>query len=475
MEASGSQAAQGCAGCAALQEQVRQLQALLAQQQQEIRELKARLDQNSSNSHKPPSSDPPWTGKRPAPKKPSGRKPGGQIGHEGHWRHRLPPQRVDEVVHHVPKLCRRCHAALAQNPSVNDPPPSWHQVADLPAMAAIITEHQGHARRCSRCGTVTRQPIPASVRRQVIGPRLAAVMSYLAGRCHDGRRCVQEILQDLFDVPIALGTVSRYEQQTRQALNQPYEQVLKHVRAAGVKYVDETGWKQAGQRCWLWTAACGDAAAYAIQSGRNFKGLCHLLGSDEGGKGMVCSDRLHAYSLLGLSRRQLCWAHLKRDFQKWLDQAGPTRLLGRDGAKLCESVFGLWRDFRLGKFKRKQLIRRIAPLRRRMRQVLDWGLRCGVSKAVQFCRHLRRDEQALWSFARVKGLEPTNNHAERMLRCAVLWRKNSFGAHSDQGCRFVERMLTVVQTLRLRGTSVANWLHEAVCAHRAGLPAPLLA
>jgi transposase len=467
--------APACPRCAELARQVEQLQELARQLQQQVRDLQARLDQNSSNSHKPPSSDPPWAGKKPAGKKPTGRRPGGQIGHAGHHRRRLPPQRVDRVVDHLPRHCRHCRAALPRDASPRDPEPTWHQVAELPQMAAIVTEHRGHARACPCCGAVTRQPIPPQVRAHVLGPRLSATMSYLVGRCHDGRRTVVEVVADLFGVPLSLGTVSDYEREMSAALARPHWEVLAHVRAAAVKHVDETGWKRAGKRCWLWTAATTHAAAFAVQPGRNFNGLCALLGGPRGGTGVVCSDRLHAYSPLALRRRQLCWAHLKRDFQKWLDHGGATQRLGADALELTRQLFAAWRDFRQRTLTRRQLQRRLAPLRRRLRQVLTWALRCGVTKAVQFCRNLLAVEPALWTFTRVGGLEPTNNPAERSLRPAVLWRKNSFGCRSEGGCRFAERMLTAVQTLRLQTRPVLSWLEQALTAHRTHLPTLALA
>jgi transposase len=449
-----------------LARQVRELQALVVQLQQKIGELEARLDQNSSNSHQPPSSDPPWASNRPAAKKPSGRKPGGQIGHQGHYRHRLPLQRVNQVVHHLPKRCRHCHARLPAEAQPGDPPPRWHQVAELPPMAAIVTEHQGHARTCPCCGKITRASIPAAVRRHVIGPALAATMSYLSGRCHASRRLVQEIAQDLFDVPVSLGTVMTCERQMSQALDQPYQQTLAAVRRGRAKHVDETGWKQAGNRCWLWTCAAMDAAAFAIQKGRNFNGLCDLLGSQRAGWGIIHSDRLHAYSRLGLKRRQICWAHLKRDFQKWVEKSPDTKLLGEDGLGLCRSIFCIWRDYRTGKFRRRRLVRKMARLRRRLGQTLRWGLRCGDGKAANFCRNLLKLMPALWTFVKTPGVEPTNNHAERMLRPAVLWRKNSFGCHAASGCRFVERMLSIIQTLRLQHRGVLSWLQQLLTAYR---------
>ena len=85
------------------------------------------------------------------------------------------------------------------------------------------------------------------------------------------------------------------------------------------------------------------------------------------------------------------------------------------------------------------------------------GRNCASEKAKRFCRNVQRVASALWTFARQEGIEPTNNHAERMLRHAVIWRKKCFGSHSLGGCRYAERMLSVMQTLRLRGRSVVEF------------------
>jgi transposase len=463
--------AHGCSTCLVLAAQVQTQSAQINQLLQKVADLQARVDQNSSNSHKPPSSDPPWT--KPSPKKPTGKRPGGQKGHQGHFRKRLPPDRINRIVDHFPGQCRHCQAALPQEASPNDPPPGWHQVAELPPTTAIVTEHQAHARTCVCCGRLTRAVIPQEIRAHVIGPRLAALMSYLAGRCHDGRRTVLEMVEDLFGVPLSLGSVAQYELHTSRALADAHAQTLSAVQGAPVKYVDETGWKQAGQRRWLWTAATAKVACFAVQAQRGWQGACLLLGR-RGGRGIVCSDRHHAYTPLSVRRRQICWAHLQRDFAKWSEKGKPTRLLGDDGLALCKSLFQFWRDFRERKINRRQLSKAIAPLRRRLTQVLNWGLRCGDSTAAHFCRNLLRLGQALWTFARIQDVEPTNNHAERVLRQAVLWRKNSFGAHGEEGCRFVERMLSVVQTLRLQGRKVLEFLCQTITAHRAGQPLPAL-
>jgi transposase len=207
----------GCPECARLRALLEDQGHRIATLEAHIRDLQAQLNRNASNSSIPPSANPPGAPK-PVAKAPTGRKPGGQPGHRGHYRQRMPPDRVDHVVAYVPETCTRCQGPLPAEPQPGDPEPAWHQVAELPVLAAIVTEHQAHARTCPHCGQLTCATIPAEVRAHTIGPRLAAVMSYLRGRHHRGKRGVQEIVQAVFEVPISLGTVAALEQQTRAAL-----------------------------------------------------------------------------------------------------------------------------------------------------------------------------------------------------------------------------------------------------------------
>jgi transposase len=177
---------------------------------------------------------------------------------------------------------------------------------------------------------------------------------------------------------------------------------------------------------------------------------------------------------LPLEQRQICWAHLKRDFQKLIDRGGPAEAIGRVGLDVVECLFADWWEFRGGELGRPGLQARLDPVARELQGVLEQGCSCADSKAATFCVNVLALYPALWLFAAIEGVEPTNNHAERILRPGVLWRKNAFGCHSAAGCRFVERMLTVVQTLRLQNRPVLDYLDRAIVAHRAGLPAPQL-
>src|SRR5205807_1533100 len=186
-------------------------------------------------------------------------------------------------------------------------------------------------------------------------------------------------------------------------------------------------------------------------------------------RGVVGSDRWSAYSRLPLEQRQVCWAHLKRDFQKLVDRGGPAHAIGQVGLEVVECLFADWWSFRRGELGRPGLRARVERLARELQGALESGCGCADPKAAAFCANVLALYPALWLFAAIEGVEPTNNHAERILRLGVLWRKNAFGCHSAAGCRFVERMLTVVQTLRLQGRPVLGYLVDAITAHRSGL------
>jgi len=467
-----------CAGCrerdaiiAQLRMQIAQLEQRLQEQEQRLRELEARLKTNSSNSSLPPSANPPSAPKPPA-KPPTGRKPGGQPGHPGHSRTRLPPERVNQVIPHVPTLCEHCQAPLPQEPSAQDPPPTWHQVIELPEVIATVTEHQGHARTCLLCGHVTRALIPGEVLAHGFGPKLTASLALLSGRCHDSKRTVEEVAQTLLDAPISLGSISNAEQEMSAALQQPYAQAQRVVQEAAVKNVDETGWSLAGKLCWMWLAATAGVAFFKICRSRSRESLKLLLGQKV--RGIIGSDRFSAYSFMALALRQICWAHLKRDFQKWVDYGGKAATVGRGGLKVVDEVFALWKKCKQGELDRAGLQAALAPVMICLHEVLEGGLSCPPRKLAKFCLNVLDVYPALWTFVRVEGVEPTNNLAERMLRAGVIWRKISFGNHSEGGCRFVERVLTTVETLRLQKRQVLAYLTEAIIAHRAGQPAPSL-
>ena len=439
--------------------------------EQRIGDLEARLNTNSTNSSVPPSANP-LDAPKPVSKKKSKRRRGGQPGHPPHLKPLLPLERVDEIVIFRPTQCEHCHADLPTTPTSADPEPTRFQTIEVPPIVSVVTEYQGQACTCPACGEVTRAVIPPGIRAHSVGPRLTGISSYLSG-CHGmSKRAVEEVAEAIFAAPVSLGTVVNLEQEVSAALAAPHEEALEVVRAAEVEHADETSWKRTGALCWLWAAATTAVAAFVLHGTRGALGLTALLGLEI--RGIVCSDRWGPYNRVPESRRQICWAHLKRDFEKVVDRGGTGEGIGHAGLRVVERAFEAWHAYKEGKITREGLKERLAPVMARMNAVLVKGCNGDDPTVATFCGNLLELEQALWTFAREDGVEPTNNHIERLLRRAVLWRKRSFGCQSEKGCRFVERILTVVQTLRLQGQSVLEYLHDAVVASRASLPCPKL-
>jgi transposase len=321
---------------------------------------------------------------------------------------------------------------------------------------------------------VTWGEIPPDILASNFGPRLVATSAFLSGSCHLSKRQVEEVMEDVIEVPqgIGLGTVVNMEREATDALEAPYEAAGEVVRQAGAKNLDETGWKVHGARAWLWVAATTLVCFFAIHASRGRAGFRALLQGVR--KGIFTSDRWGVYRQRAVRFRQVCWAHLLRDFQKLIDRGGQSAEIGRKGKDIGTWVFTLWKDFKAGLIDRGTLQQCLRPLKQDLATVLTEGLEVADPKTVHFCENLLALEPAIWTFARCEGVEPTNNHAERLLRKGVLWRKGSFGNWSDAGSRFVERILTVVQTRRLQKQPVLSFLVEAVRAHRAGSPAPCL-
>ena len=446
------------------------LEAAVAALTARVADLEARLGQNSSNSSRPPSSDPPGT--RPLPPPRGARRPGGQPGHRGHFRALLPVEQVDTVVRHVPVACERCAAALPEVAGPADPPDQRHQVVEVPPVRAEVTEHQFAARTCRTCGQVTRAPWLAGVPRGAVGPRLAATTVLLTGRYRLSKREARDCLAALFGVDVADGTVSAVEQTVSAALAPVVDEARAAVQQAAAANLDETGWRQGRKRAWLWTAVTALVTVFHIDPSRGGRVVRALLGATWAG--VVSSDRFSAYRWLAAETRQVCWAHLKRDFQQLVDWGPGPRPVGARLLALHDHVFELWHRYRAGELDRAALALAISRVAAELHVVLAEGAAQGHPAAQPLCRELLGLWPALWTFVVVEGVEPTNNAAEQALRPAVLWRKGSFGTHSDAGSRFVERMLTVTATCRQQGRDLFAFLVEAITAAQHGHPPPSL-
>ena len=434
-----------------------------------VRELTARLSQDSSNSSNPPSSDKPWKDRRPT--KPIGRSRGGQPGHEGKTREPFPPDQVDFTVPVVPTSCSNCGRGLGDGDLTGKRLP--HQVVEIPPVVAEVTEYVLHEALCPGCGETTMAALPNGVPAGCAGVRFQAIVALLTGRCRISRREAREVVVALFGpkARLSLGTVSAIERRTSAAIRPTYDAALDAVQNADFVHGDETSWREANKLAWLWAAVTPKLKVFRIDKRRNREAFRRLLFAFDG---FLVTDRFSVYRIHKIRRRQLCWAHILRNFRGLEELGGKARSLGVGGQRIVKAVFREWYRVRDGEITRRGLRRRLAPIRLR----LKWLLRRHVNNPLQEARATAKDlieyGAALWTFSRVDGIEPTNNAAERALRKAVLWRKNSFGSASRGGSLFVERMLTVCESLRAQGRSILDFLVETISAATRQHPVPSL-
>jgi transposase len=451
--------------------QVEALTARVARQEERIGQLERKTKRSSRNSSQPPSADPPGAPPRRG-KDPSGRKPGGQPGHEGKGRSLLDASAVDEVVDHWPTACG-CGHVFADSELVGDGEPARHQVEELPPISVTITEHRCQRVRCPDCGARARGELPAGVGASAFGPRLQAAIAVLSTRNRIGRRDVVELCQQLFGARVSSGTVDAILTRVADALADPYDDLLERVRQSKHLNMDETGWRTAGQRRALWGAFTARHAVLRIAADRHEDHAKALLGATSA---IVTSDRWWAYTHLPLRRRQICWAHLRRDFKAHAEGLAAEKEFGEHGLRICDELFWAWEIYQ-HTGDRRDLKRRIRALRRELKPILRTysGKAPRYKRTRGLARNLLKVWPALWTFADHQGVEPTNNHAERALRGAVIYRKLSLGSQSDDGERRIERLLSAHTTCRLQRRSLHDYLIDALTAHTRGDPVPLLA
>jgi transposase len=434
----------------------------------EVAALREQLNRNSRNSSKPPSSDGPEVPPKPRQRAKSGRKRGAQPGHKGTTRKLVPIEQVKESHDVKPDVYCRCGHALVGE----DPEPYRHQVTEIPPVVAEVTEYRLHTLTCSECGAETRAKLPTGVPQGAFGPRLQSMVSLLSGRYHLSKRDTVDVMIDFFQADVSLGSVSALEQRTSEAIRVPVDEAREYVKAQPVVHMDETGWREANHKAWLWVAATTLVTVFLIRQSRGGKVAREML--DEAFKGIVVSDRWSAYNWLLTILRQLCWAHLLRDFQAFVDRGGESQPIGEAILAQADLMFQWWHKVRDGTMSRATFQEKMQTVERKAGELLRQGTICNHNKTAGTCRDILKREEALWTFVRVEGVEPTNNLGERQVRPGVLWRKNSFGTQSEAGSRFAERIMTVVATLKQQHRNVLDYLTEACDAANWGKQAPSL-
>lgn len=445
-----------------------QLAARVATLEATVQALTERLSQDSSTSSRPPSSDSPERKRPRRRRQPSGRRPGGQPGHRGQTRTVLPVEEVDEVRVFKPETCARCAQPLVGT----DPQPLRHQVVEIPPIRPVVTEYQVHRLSCPCCGETTQAALPLGVPTGVVGPRAQAMAALCTGAYRLSKRTTQRVLDDLFGLSVSLGTISNLETATTEAVAAPVEEARASVQEQPSAHLDETGWRQGGKRAWLWVAATTWVTVFLVRLSRGGDVARELLG--ETFSGILVTDRWSAYNWYSVRWRQLCWAHLLRDFEAMIGRGGTSQEIGEALKSQAHQMFHWWHRVRDGTLSRSSFRSYMSPVRHEVERLLEAGLRCGVPKTEGMCRDILKRRQALWTFVHLEGVEPTNNTGERAIRPGVLGRKGSFGTHSEQGSRFVESMMTVVATLKQQERNVLDYLTAACEAALRDEPAPAL-
>jgi transposase len=435
-----------------------------------LRELQAKLGQTSRTSSKPPSSDPPSAPPRP-PRPARGRKAGGQVGHEGHQRPLVPPEQVHDPIELQPQLCPRCQTALPVHlPDVA--PLRRTQVYELPPLEPIITEYRQHTVCCPLCQRFVTAELPADAPPGAFGPRATALMGILRGRYRLSLDEVEEFLADVCGLPLGSASIVRGCERVSAALASVDAAIQDAIQTQPHINVDETGWPTETRKGWLWVAFSAVAVCFRICTGRGQDELRALLGSSY--RGIVSSDRLSAYKLLPNEQRQLCWSHLVRNLlglqERYDDESGWAQQM----LEQTEQLFFAWQAYKDRWFDQVALQQALMAVRLAMQELLRAGVSSPHPQIAGMSRELLSQWEALWTFSRVEGVEPTNNAAERALRPAVLWRKGCFGSRSADGCRFVERLLSVRATCVQQERALFAFVTAAVQAAWANQPPPIL-
>jgi transposase len=442
----------------ALESRLSALEVRVEALREQNRTLQERLNQTSRNSSRPPSSDPSQSRRPRRPR--SGRRRGGQPGHAGHARTLVPVEEVDEVVILKPERCSSCHTPLWGD----DASPFRHQVIEIPPIQPVVTEYQWHQLICPTCGETTRAPWPKGVPSGTYGPRVHAMVALYSGSYRLSKRTTAQVMADVFRVPMSVGTISQSEKATTGVLAEPVEEARAYVPAQPVAHLDETSWRQGDKRAWLWVAVTSLVMVFVVRLSRGGQVARELLG--KGFSGILVTDRYSAYNGYPVRWRQLCWSHLLRDFEAIRGRGDTSEVIGEALLEQAHQMFTWWHRVCAGTLVRSTFRSYMTPLRREVVRLLEAGSQCGVAKTEGTCREILKRREALWTFVQVEGVEPTNNTAERAIRPGVQWRKGSFGTQSEDGSRFVERMMTVVATLKQQKRNVLDYL---IAAHEAAL------
>lgn len=433
-----------------LRQENQELRKIIEELNRRINDLEERLRLNSQNSSKPPSSDrypkkdPPSHGKKERKRR------------QGFFREWFPEEEVSEFIKYYPQSCDGCGSShfLPKAKVVEA-----RQVVEIPPINPIVTEHQAISCRCANCGKQVRSNLPIEVMSSAFGPKIKAWCTTLAGKFYLSKSQIKELFKMLLGISISKGSVVNTHYQAALMLKEPYEEALHHLRKSETVHADETGWRTLAQNKWLWQVTDKNIVIFKIFASRDKKAFQALFGK-ECIQNLI-TDRFRVYSTYGL--HQYCWAHLKRDFKRIEQRSGHASVIGKLMGSLCSFLFKCTHERNENQISEDEFIQKAKKLKDEFHYLFKLGLRADthdlkLGKTGRFCERLLNEEEKLWAFIEDQNLDLTNNLSERNLRQAVLWRKVSFGNKSARGEQFVERILSVVETIKVQGRNILNYL-----------------
>ncbi len=420
---------------------------------------------NSKNSSLAPSKDKSSKNKsnlkRNEERRKNPKKTGGQLGHKKHERAPLPLNKVNQVLPCYPKSQCACGGQISLNTNAY----RRHQQYEFPVIRPFVTEYQIYAGTCNQCCKKQQGTLPMGVSLSMLGPRATAMTANLSGTYRISKQNIVNMYRDIFDFNLSVGMICKAEKTVSQALAIPVNQAKRFIRSADKISVnsDETGFKEKGKSMWAWIGISCLVAVFLIRGGRNKKVAQELLGKNF--NGILCSDRYTAYRWISNKNRQICWAHLERDFRKISERMGSSSVIGRGLLMQTNNLFHLWHQLKEGHIDRKTLQKQATPIKVFIEGLLRQGRRSKNKNTAGTCRNIISYGPALWRFLEIDGVEPTNNLAERMIRTIAIWRKTSFGTQSKKGSLYMERIMTVVATCKLQKKNILDYLTSAVKSH----------
>lgn len=425
-----------------------------------ITKLEEIINKNSNNSSKPPSTDQKANTKSKSRKK----------GSRGNGVNRVPypPERVDEVIQCTLKNCPHCNS---KNLTFKKTAETLQQV-DLPKVAAIVTEYSLLRYHCSDCKKNCKGELPPGVPHSAFGPKLMALVTALTGAYLMPKRDALQLIKDLYDIDISLGSVPNIEERVTQALSEVFERIHTYVLDSELcKHLDETSWRDSGKKHYAWLACNKEATVVKIYHSRSAESFESLVKGKMGFNAVT--DRYATYNRIkGI--HQYCLAHLIRDFQKYAERDGPDGEIGAEIVEVLRKACAIHIKYRDKEELTSERNRKLGQLKRKFKSLLDDGFLSHSNDLSSLCNRLYEDFEHIWAFTKVKGMEPTNNLAERNIRNLVIRRKRSYGTRSERGRSFIETITSIVVTIKQQKKNIYDFLTDVVSKYFARAELPMI-